>query len=74
MIFIHYATIESFHKMLKKGYVWPREFADIQEAKEVLLAAFEDYNHRRIHSALKYMEPPSSPCSIGRTRRASCLI
>ena len=49
--------IESFHKTLKKEYVWPREFADIQEAKEALLAAFEDYNHRRIHSALKYMTP-----------------
>ena len=49
--------IESFHKTLKKEYVRPREFADIQEAKEALLAAFEDYNHRRIHSALKYMTP-----------------
>ena len=29
----------------------------MQEAKEALLAAFEDYNHRRIHSALKYMTP-----------------
>ena len=29
--------IESFHKTLKKEYVWPREFADIQEAKEVCL-------------------------------------
>ena len=49
--------IESFHKTLKKEYAWPREFADIREAKGALLAAFEDYNHRRIHSALKYMTP-----------------
>ena len=49
--------IEYFHSMLKKEYAWPREFADIQEAKEALLAAFEDYNRRRIHSALRYMTP-----------------
>ena len=36
--------IESFHKTLKKEYVWPREFADMQEAKEAMLVAFEDYN------------------------------
>jgi len=30
---------------------------DIQGAKEALLAAFEDCNYRRIHSALKYMTP-----------------
>ena len=33
------------------------EFADIHEAKETLNAAFEDYNHNRIHSALKYLTP-----------------
>ncbi len=38
--------IKSFHKVLKNKYVWPREFADTQDAKEVLLAAFEDYSHR----------------------------
>ena len=49
--------IESFHKTLKKEYVWPHEFADIGEARDVLLAAFGDYNHNRIHSALKYLTP-----------------
>lgn len=29
----------------------------MQEAKEAMLAAFEDYNHRRIHSALGYLMP-----------------
>ncbi len=38
-----------------KEYVWPREFSDIQEARKALLVVFEDYNHRRIHSALKYL-------------------
>ena len=32
--------IESFRRTLKKEYVWPREFADIQEANEAMLAAF----------------------------------
>lgn len=49
--------IESFHKTLKKEYVWPREFANIQEAKEAIHAAFEDYNHHRIHSAIQYLTP-----------------
>ena len=47
----------SFHKTLKKEYVWPREFADIREAREAIRAAFHDYNHSRIHSALKYLTP-----------------
>ena len=47
----------SFHKTFKKEYIWPREFADIQEAKEVMLTAFDDYNHHRIHSALEYLTP-----------------
>ena len=50
--------VESFHKTLKKEYVWPREFADIHESKEALDAAFEYYNHRRIHSALEHLTPP----------------
>ena len=49
--------IESFHKTLKKEYVWPREFANIHEAQEVLDSAFKDYNQYRIHSALKYLTP-----------------
>ena len=49
--------IESFHKTLKKEYVWPREFANIREAKKVILAAFDDYNNHRIHSALGYLTP-----------------
>lgn len=49
--------IESFHKTLKKEYIWPREFANIQGAKEAIQAAFEDYNHHRIHSAIQYLTP-----------------
>ena len=49
--------IEPFHKALKKEYVWPREFAGIQEADESMHAAFEDYNHHKIHSVLRYLTP-----------------
>lgn len=49
--------IESFHKTLKKEYVWPREFTNIQEAKEAISVAFEDYNNHRIHSSIQYLTP-----------------
>ena len=47
----------SFHKTLKKEYVWPREFASLEEAREAMQDAFADYNHDRIHSALGYITP-----------------
>ena len=43
---------ESFHKTLKKEYLWPHEFANCQEAEIVIVDAFVDYNPKRIHSAL----------------------
>lgn len=49
--------IESFHKTLKKEYIWPREFADLRGAREAMLEAFDDYNNRRIHSSLGYRTP-----------------
>ncbi len=49
--------IESFHKTLKKEYVWPHEFANYQQAEVTLLEAFADYNNHRIHSALGYATP-----------------
>ena len=49
--------IESFHKTLKKEYIWPYEFADMQDARETIQGAFHDYNHERIHSALGYKTP-----------------
>ena len=49
--------IESFHKTLKKEYVWPHEFANLAEAEEVIRAAFDDYNNDRIHSSLGYLTP-----------------
>ena len=44
--------IESFHKTLKKEYVWPREFADIQEARG---------NACRI----RRLQPPQNPLCAG---------
>ena len=49
--------IKSFHGTLKCEYVWPHEFARIQEAEEVLTRVFADYNGQRIHSALGYATP-----------------
>lgn len=49
--------IESFHKTLKKEYIWVRDFRSHQEAEAAVADAFDDYNHRRIHSSLGYLTP-----------------
>ena len=49
--------IESFHKTLKKEYIWPHEFANYQQAEVILADAFADYNSERIHSSLGYLTP-----------------
>lgn len=50
-------AIESFHRTLKKEYVWPCEFESFQDAEKAVEAAFVDYNERRIHSSLGYLTP-----------------
>ena len=61
--FIYYNTpeqnghIESFHKTLKKEYIWPHDFRNYQEAEIAIADAFKDYNQNRIHSALGYRTP-----------------
>lgn len=49
--------IESFHKTLKKEYIWPYDFRTYQEAELVIRDAFVDYNRDRIHSSLRYLTP-----------------
>ncbi len=49
--------VESFHKTLKKEYLWPHDFTSFQEAEVVLSLAFIDYNQSRIHSSLRYVTP-----------------
>lgn len=49
--------IESFHKTLKREYVWPFEFDSFQVADETMDRAFVDYNQNRIHSSLGYLTP-----------------
>ncbi|MDO8617593.1 MAG: IS3 family transposase [Candidatus Uhrbacteria bacterium] len=51
------AYIESFHATLKVEYIWSHEFESFQHAQSVIQAAFVDYNHERIHSALGYKTP-----------------
>jgi len=50
-------AIESFHRTLKKEYVWPYEFESFQDAEKAVETAFVDYNERRIHSSLGYLTP-----------------
>ena len=38
--------IESFHKTLKKEYIWPYDFRTYQEAELAIRDAFVDYNRR----------------------------
>jgi putative transposase len=49
--------IESFHRTLKKEYLWPHEFANYQDAEIVIAEAHADYNNHRIHSSLEYVTP-----------------
>ena len=49
--------VESFHRTLKKEYLWQHEFASCQEAEKILANAFADYNRERINSAIGYMTP-----------------
>lgn len=49
--------VESFHKTLKKEYIWPHEFANYQDAESLIAEAFADYNSSRIHSSLGYVTP-----------------
>ena len=49
--------IESFHKTLKKEYIWPNDFQNYQEAELAIRYAFSDYNQNRIHSSLEYLTP-----------------
>jgi putative transposase len=61
--FIYYNTpeqnghVESFHKTLKKEYLWCQDFKNYQEAEIAIAEAFRDYNQNRIHSALGYKTP-----------------
>lgn len=49
--------MESFHKTLKREYVWTRDFQPYQEAAEAIQEAYLDYNQNRIHSALGHQTP-----------------
>jgi putative transposase len=49
--------VESFHKTLKREYIWSRDFQNHQEAEMAIEEAFADYNQRRIHSSLGYLTP-----------------
>ena len=56
---------ESFHGTPKREYVWPHEFARIQEAEVVLARVFADYSGQRIHSAFGYAIPDEFVIAAG---------
>ncbi len=37
--------------------MWPREFESLEDAREAMRMAFDDYHNERIHSSLGYMTP-----------------
>jgi putative transposase len=49
--------MESFHKTLKREYIWTKDFQNFQEASDAIQEAYIDYNQHRIHSALGYLTP-----------------
>ena len=49
--------LESFHGKLKMEYVWPSDPESFQDAEEIILGAFVDYNTKRLHSSIGYMPP-----------------
>ena len=49
--------IKSFHKTLKKEYIWSNDFQNYQKVELAIRDAFTDYNKNRIHSALGYLTP-----------------
>ena len=46
--------MESFHKTLKREYVWTRDF---QETADAIQEDYLDYGQHRIHSTLCYQTP-----------------
>lgn len=51
------AYIEAFHKSIKEDYIWQHEFDSFQEADELMMSFFHDYNWNRPHSSLNYLTP-----------------
>jgi transposase InsO family protein len=49
--------IERFHKSLKEECVRVTPMADLEEARALIVQYVENYNHRRLHSALGYLTP-----------------
>lgn len=56
--------IERWHKELKKTCIRVRQPRDLAEAKRFISEFIEDYNYRRLHSALAYVTPYDKLLSI----------
>lgn len=49
--------VEAFFKILKREFIRPNTFKDLDEVKEQLCGFLFDYNHLRRHGGLKYITP-----------------
>ncbi|MEZ4470564.1 MAG: IS3 family transposase [bacterium] len=49
--------IERWHRTLKSTTIRPKCPESLAEAREVVAAFVEDYNHKRLHSAIGYVTP-----------------
>jgi transposase InsO family protein len=56
---------ESFHGRLRDELLNRELFADLRQAKILAARWQSDYNHRRPHSALKYMTPAAFAATLG---------
>lgn len=63
--------MESFHKTLKREYIWTRDFQSYQDAVKVIQEAYLDYNQHRIQSALGYLTPYEYLAKIKVTKNES---
>jgi len=49
--------LERWHKSLKSECIRPKAPLNIEEARRLVSSYVDDYNHRRLHSAIGYVTP-----------------
>ena len=47
--------VKSFHKGLKKEYIWLHDFKTFQDVEAAISYVFEDYNQHMVHSVIGYI-------------------
>ena len=49
--------LERWHKSLKSECIRPKTPLNVEEARRLVSSYVDDYNHRRLHSAIGYVTP-----------------